>query len=303
MNCLSCGATTTNGLALCEMCQYAASQWLTYLPVYFRNLSRQQRPGRPNGSMGTAGEWLIRRGEVDTSAIQTALGKAVNDLTTWARTLQDDRDVQVPATTTEAEMVGAICAALADNLTSIATLEWAGQCLRDIGKHEGALRGLTESAVPGWYAGRCLQSINTLEGPDLCGFATYVVPGLTWTTCAGCGTTTAARDHLPAVLEEARDWIARPRAVAEAVVALVDTEQSIVRLYDRIRQWAVRERIPAYQTSRATRDYGWDEDTERIVVVDEEVLSPPKYRLGDVLDLLLTEGATRLTSRTTAKAG
>lgn len=303
MNCLHCRAETTNGLALCETCQYGVSVWLTYLPIHFRNLSRNQRPGRPNGSMGTAGQWLIRRGEVDPSLIPKALGKANNDLVTWALAFTKDRPLDLPdGGETEAEQVTALCAWFTEHLTSIATLEWAGQFVRDIGKHERALSELTQSAVPGWYAGTCRQTTGRdMEGGVyVCGTETYVVPGLTWLTCSGCGTTTAARDHLPFVLEEARGWVARPKALAEAIVALVDTEQSVPRLYDRIRQWAVRERIETIQFT--TRVHAYDAEADRIVV-REEATGHPRYRLGEVLDALRVEGATRLRDTTSAKAG
>ena len=302
MNCLHCRAETTNGLALCETCQYGVGVWLTYLPIHFRNLSRNQRPGRPNGSMGTSGQWLIRRGEVDPSLIPKALDKAHNMLTTWQRVLLDDRGVEVCETETEAEAATVLCGLFADHLTSIATLEWAGQFVRDVGKHEKALSELTQTAVPGWYAGTCRQTTGRdMEGNTyICGTETYVVPGLTWVTCSGCGATTAARDHLPVILEEARGWVARPKALAEAIVALVDTEQSPRRLFERIHKWGQRGRIDAIR--RMTRDYAYDDATEQIVVVDVEV-GHPKYRLGEVLDRLAVEGATRLNGDVTAKAG
>lgn len=302
MTCLHCKAETTNGLALCEMCQYAASQWLTYLPIYFRNLARQQRPGRPNGSLGTSGQWLIRRGEVDTSLIPKALGKAVNDLTTWVRCLADDRGIDMPEADTEADTVTACCAFLAEHLTSVATLEWAGQCLRDIDKHHRALLALTETAVPGWYAGACRQITGrSMEGDIFeCGTSTYVVPGLTWVTCHSCGATTAARDHLPVILEEASEWLARPHHLARAVVALVDTEQSVVRLRKRINKWGDRGRIKRHQ--HTTRDHVFDIETETIVVADVP-LGYPRYRLGDVLDALAVEGATRLDEPLDAAVG
>jgi hypothetical protein len=88
-----------------------------------------------------------------------------------------------------------------------------------------------------------------LHAPDLDGAdlrrPTYVVPGLTWVTCRACGSTTYARDHLETILTEASDWIARPKALAEAIVALVDTEQSVPRLHERIKKWGHRERIAA----------------------------------------------------------
>ena len=296
MTCLHCGAETSNGLALCEMCRYAAGEWLTYLPVHFRNLARNRQPGRPNGTLGAAGQWLIRRGETDPSLIQQALGKAMNDLTTWARCLADDRGVELPEAESEADTAAALCALFADHLTSIATLEWAGQFLRDIRKHERALAALTEVAVPGWYAGTCRQVTGRdMEGNTYtCGTATYVIPGLRWLTCTGCGATTAARDHLPFVLEEAADWVARPMRLAEAIVALVDTELSVPRLHKRIAKWGERGRIA--EVRRIGREHTFDVLTERIVVVECGV-EPARYRFGEVLDVLLAEGATRLDGR------
>ena len=288
MTCLSCSAEVTNGLALCEMCRYAAGEWLTYLPVHFRNLARNRQPGRPNGSMGTSGQWLIRRGETDPSLIQQALGRVMNDLTTWARCLADDRSVELPDAASEAETVTALCSLFTDHLTSIATLEWAGQFVRDLRKHERALAALTETAVPGWYAGACRQVTGRdMEGNVYtCGTDTYVIPGLRWLTCSGCGATTAARDHLPLVLEEAREWVARPKALAGALVALLDTEQSIERLYDRIRKW---------------RSLGWLEGTRKLDE-DGDPVGPYWYQLGDVLDLVLgnTDAPTRAMRMTTA---
>ena len=148
-----------------------------------------------------------------------------------------------------------------------------------LAEHDAKLCSLTETAMPGWYAGACKQ----------CEAPTYVVPGLTWMTCRQCGTTSAARDHLDVVLDEARDWVARPRWLAEAIVALVDTELSVPRLYNRIRQWQQRERIEGiWQTERT---WVWDEEQEAVVLAVRKV-GFARYRLGDVLDALLAEGAT-----------
>jgi hypothetical protein len=270
MNCLHCGAPTTNGLALCELARRKAQADLEYLPVYFRNLARWRRPSRPNGSLGTSGQWLIKRGESESAHISVALERASNDLTTWARALADDRGIELPDAETEAEMVDALCSLLGSHLTSIATLEWVGQFVADMDRHERALRRLTETYVPGWYAGSCRRRV-TMD--DACGAATYVVPGLTWVTCGACGSTTYARDHLETVLAEARGWVARPMRLAEALVALVDTELSVPRLHKRISKWGEREQIEAFRVT----DY-----------------APKRFRLGEVLDLLCAEGATRL---------
>ena len=309
MNCLHCGAETTNGLALCELCRRLACSIFAVLPIYFRNLARW-RPGRV-GSREVPGSRVLWMGvaiDPDRTGdrISDALDEAFNMLGTRARELVDARPylgkllnrlsaAHEAGTIDEATTVAWLCVGFERYLTSMATLDMCGDFVRDLLHHEDRLRVLTESAAPGWYAGGC----------KLCGNATYVVPGLTWVTCNGvtgyidgdkrrpiyCGATTYARDHLDIIIDEARDWTARPMRLAEAIVVLVDTEMSVPRLYDRIRQWASRDRIEPIR--RTTRGYGWDAISERIVVIDEEV-GYARYRLGDLLDVLLTEGATRI---------
>lgn len=277
MNCLSCTAETTNGLALCEQCRISASVYLEFLPVYFRNLARW-RPGSA-GSRPLPGSREPREvGQADSDHVTRALDAASNDIGTWARCLADDRGLLPPTADTEAEQVTVLCRWLNENLTSIATLEWCGEFLRSdwredderqgIGCHEHILRSLTELVAPGWYAGACRH----------CEVPTYVVPGLTWVTCGGCGATTYARDHLETVLNEARDWVARPMRLAEAIVALVDTEQSVPRLHKRISKWGERGRIEGLRRL--------DDDGDEV--------GPKRYRLGEVLDVLFAEGETRL---------
>jgi hypothetical protein len=189
--------------------------------------------------------------------------------------LADDRCIEHPVSgDTDSDTVAVLCGWLIEHLTTIATLEWCGEFMRDahdaerkqqdkaqgIGYHERQLRGLTETAVPGWYAGAC----KTCTSP------TYVVPGLTWVTCQACGTTTYARDHLDTILEEARDWVATPKRLAEAIVALLDSEQSVEMLRKRIANWGNRGEI------RAIRDRDRDGDE----------VGPRRHRLGDVLDHL-----------------
>ncbi|MBB3041007.1 hypothetical protein [Nocardioides soli] len=313
--CLHCGAETTNGLALCELCQRFVHDCLEFLPVYFRNLARW-RPGRA-GSRQVAGSRVlydgIDRGAGTGDRISDTLDETLTMLTTRARTLAEDRPhFPRPLTLTDAvltdDMAAAyadalnddpartvvlLCAGVDEHLMSIATTEWCGDMVRELGEHESRLRGLTESAVPGWYAGGCRQPVGFDETGAVirCETSTYVAPGLTWVTCRGCGATTHVADHLPVILEEAREWVARPRALAEAVVAMVPTEQSVPRLYARIRQWVHRGDLKPRRN--LTRGYTWDADAGRIVVADVEI-GHARYRLGDVLDRVLTEGATRL---------
>lgn len=267
MNCLHCTAETSNGLALCDLCQMFASRCLELLPVYFVNLARW-RPGRA-GSRPVPGSREPSSGATAaTDRVSVALDEVGNDLTTWARALADDRMADdLPASNDEASAVRVACWFLGANLTSVATLEWAGLLVVGLADAEERLRELTEQVAPGWYAGQC----------GLCSAATYVVPGLTWVTCRGCGSTTYARDHLDVVLTEARGWVAAPMRLAEAIVALTDSETSVVRLYERIKKWGQRDRI----------------ETVRGIDRDGDPTGPKRHRLGEVLDLLNSEGATR----------
>lgn len=267
MTCLHCQAETSNGLALCEQCRMAVSIYLEFLPVYFRNLARW-KPGQA-GSRPVPGS-RIPKGVLPPGRdpVEGALDDASGAVTTWARCLSDDRGVEIPSADTEAETVALVCRLLAQHLTSIATLEWAGEFVHEMQQHENILRRLTERIAPGWYAGQC----------DRCGLATHVVPGLTWVTCAGCGTTTYARDHLDTILNEAREWVARPMELAKALVALVDTELSVPRLHKRISKWGERGQV---EVSRRLDGEG-------------DPVGPKRYQLGEVLDRLHSEGATRL---------
>lgn len=268
MNCKSCDATTTNGLALCESCRIAAAVIFEFVPVYFRNLARW-RPGRAGSrTVPSSREPRDPSTSITADPVMQALNTAGADMTTWAKRLNTDRGVTVPEQGDEAATVAALCRLFTEHLTSIATLEWCGEFLQSMSNHEMVLRQLTERVAPGWYAGGCKQ----------CGYATHVIPDLTWVTCGSCGATTYARDHLDTIMDEARGWVARPRPMAEVLVALVDTELSVVRLYERIKKWEQREKITGIRRL--------DEEGDEV--------GPKRYRLGDVLDRLLSEGSTRL---------
>lgn len=281
MTCLHCHAVTSNGLALCGACQASAGYSLEFIPVYFRNLARWIRPARSNGSYGASGQWLLQRGESDGNRVTSALSSADNMLSTWARILGEQRPVGVvpPLDMSEEEVIAWLCKVFDANLTTIATTEWCGEFVRDLAQHEAQLRRLTQSAVPGWYAGECRQ----------CKTPTYVVPGMSLVSCSGCGTWTYARDHLELILAEARGWVATPVQLAQALVALVDTEMSVLRLRKRIQKWGERGQVEALRAL--------DEDGDPV--------GPKRYRLGEVLDRLVVEGETRLDDgeSTTSQSG
>ena len=295
IRCLHCGAETTNGLALCDLCRRAATTYLEYIPVHFGNLARW-RPGRA-GSRPVPGsrepQGALGAGQGDRVA--RCLDETGNDLVTWVRQLVDDRGVEVPYAADETNTVRVACWLLGENLTSISTLDWCGDLVDDLRRIESRLRHLSEQVVPGWYAGACRT----------CGTSTYVMPGVTWVTCShkvsvkdedgrrrvvdmGCGMTTHVATHLEVVLEEARGWVARPKALAEAAVALIDTEPSVPKLYARIRQWAAGDRLTPVLATK--RDYAWDADEERFVVATVTT-GHARYRFGEVLNLVLAEGS------------
>ena len=280
--CQRCHAECLNGLALCDLCRRAGSTYLEFIPVHFRNLARW-RPERA-GSRPVPGSREPRAITNDTGSdkVSRALDEVGNDLVTWAKALMEDRGVEVPDNDGEAEQAAAICRTLNEHLTSIATTDWAGELVETVSAIERRLRSLTEEVVPGWYAGECKQPVAfDDEGAVIrCEYGTYVVPGLTWVQCSACGARTYARDHLETVLTEARPWVARPMRVAEALVALLDTELSVPRLHKRISKWAERGSNGGVVPVRR-RDADGDE------------VGPKLVRLGDVLDRLAVEGATR----------
>lgn len=293
---MSCGAETSNGLALCGMCQRKAEVDLQFLPIYFRNLARW-RPGRA-GSRPVPGSRVLYDGETrgpgTGDRISDRLDETANALTAWARTLVDDRpylnrlmtrleDARAADTIDEAQMVAWLCAGFTRYLTSASTLDWCGEFVRDISHHEATLRGLTEVSMPGWYAGGCARKVSMKAA---CGAPTYVAPGITWVTCGVCGATTHAADHLEIILDEARGWLARPKSLAEAMVALIDTEDSVPKLSTRIRQWAHQDDLTPVRRSK--RDHVWSDERQAIVVDNVEV-GHARYRFGDVLDLVLRD--------------
>lgn len=310
LSCTHCGAETTNGLCLCERCQIGAGVYFEFLPVYFRNLSRW-RPGRGAGSRAVPGSRVPAGVRLTDDEPHTGTGDRISDrldevLTTisrWARTFATDHSFTRPLTYVDAVLVGdlpddvaghlaetpaetmrLLCSGLEQHIHAVATFEWSGHLVEDLSRAEKLLREMTEAYVPGWYAGGCRRVINGHR----CDAGTYVVPGLTWVTCGVCGSTTYARDHLDTILDEARDWVAPPKRLAEAVVALVDGELSVPNVYARIRKWAERGQIGVHR--RNERGYSYDETEDRMVVVDEQV-GQARYRFGDVLDRIWSRHA------------
>src|SRR5690606_15579209 len=85
IHCLSpdCGAETTNGLALCDLCQSKARLVLAVLPTYLRNLSRW-RPGRAGSRPVPASREPSGPSVGKGDRVEQALDAASNELGTWA---------------------------------------------------------------------------------------------------------------------------------------------------------------------------------------------------------------------------
>jgi len=265
-HCHACQATTTNGLTLCEQCQIKLTIHLEWIPIYHHNLTRWTptntgpRPvpasHPPPGAFPTTGDPITRTiDEVETN------------LTSWLNQLNKHTNTHTPTPAPHAATVHTTCLTLTQHLTTIATHTWAAELLHQLTHHETQLRTLTQKVAPGWYAGAC----------TICQHPTHVIPGLTWVTCNTCGATTYARDHLDTILEEARDWIDRPMRLAEATVALLNTETSIPRLHKRISKWG--ERGPTAGGIATIRHTDHDGDPT----------GPKLYRFGDVLDRVRAE--------------
>lgn len=288
IRCEHCNAETTNGLALCELCTRAVLTYLEFAAVYFQNLARW-RPGRAGSRPVPSSREPQSPGQgAADDRISRALDEAGAEMVAHALQLADDRpSIEIPAPDDEATQFLSLCNLMTEHLTSMSTLDWVGEFVTSMRQMEARLRHLTETYVPGWYAGSCQRPLGFDDDGAVvrCGARTYVVPGVTWVTCGACGTTTYARDHLPLILEESRGWVARPKRLAEAVVALVDGEMSVPRLHERIRKWEQRDKLIA----------------DRQLDAEGDPTGPKRYRLGDVLDLVSREGTTR-TSLVVAEA-
>lgn len=313
--CDHCGAETSHGLALCTGCQSMFLMLVEQIPIHFRNLSRWRPSIATSDRKRTKSEDLVKvmariheTGEIDglgrpagfraavtDDRIPRLLDEAHADLTGWALSLADDRPelarVIDRILAMDAEpCVRLLCALLTKRVMTLTTLPWVRDLVHGVMAMHHRLEAETMRSVPGWYAGACKR----------CGTDTRVVPGLTYTTCQTCGMTTAARDHLEVILDEARGWVARPKALAEALVALVDTEQSVPRLYERIKRWGQPDRQKITPVVVMRRAHVFDLEAETIVV-GEEPAGHARYRFGEVYDVLMTAGATRATtSRTTS---
>lgn len=269
IHCLSCHAETSNGLALCDRCRHTFSVACVNTAAYFTDVDRI-RPGRRVKVRAAYQSTPPPGSEVFVDAIGEALDHAATIVFGWCRNLEDDRPGLTMPDITERR-----CGWLESHVVTIGTLEWAGECLREMRDCERMLRRILDRADTGRYAGLCGNEIGREDTPDgpqtvACERHLYVSAGSSWVVCPECGRTWNAEERREAMLAVARKELAPVRTIARVVVALTD-EPSAERLTRRIEQWVRREQL---------RDYG-------VRVLDGH---PRRvYRIDDVLRLVTGE--------------
>jgi hypothetical protein len=270
MKCLFCMADVTNGLALCERCQQTLTVSLVNIAAYYTDALRIQpgqrvkvrtayRSAPPPATAPNIDPITATTGYVDTIIVG------------WVRNLEDDRPNLKRA---PGDIVRA-CGWLEHHVITIATLEWAGEMLREMLDCERRLQRLIDRSDTGWYAGVCGNEIGRHQTEDGeivtidCERNLYGTMGTSWVRCPECGRTWDAGQRREAMIREARDESAPVSVIARAVVGLLDQEVSVQRLANRIDKWVSREQLCSFG----------------VRVLDDG--KPHRvYRIGDVFDLL-----------------
>lgn len=288
MTCLHCSAPTS-GLALCARCDQTLRVGLANVAAYYRDVLRIT-PGR---RVKVRSAYRSTPPATDTPRVDavTRVTLAVDGAVSgWCRMLADDRPEAGPHPGATPEAVEW----LDRHRASIATLEWAGELLRDMLDAERRLRAVLDRADTGWYAGACgnllgewVHDASTCACAchetgtcdldchpedvvisEACERGLYASPGNAWVTCPACGRTWATAERRAAMITEARERVAPASVIARLVVGWDDEEPSVERMRKRINQWQTRGHL-----TRATTQ-----------VHDGQAV--PAYRIGDVLDLL-----------------
>lgn len=270
MRCLFCDADVTNGLALCARCQQTLSVSLVNVAAFHADVLRIQ-PGERVKVRSTFRSTPPPSSEPSIDKITATTGYVDTIVVGWVRNLTDDR----PQLSTPPSEVEKACGWLEDHISTIATLEWAGEMLREMLDCERRLQRLIDRSDTGWYAGVCGNEVGRELDDDgetvpvLCERNLYGTVGTTWVRCPECGRTWDAGQRREAMIRAARDESAPVAVIARAVVGMLDEEASVQRLANRIDQWVARGRL----RSLGVRVLGGGKP-QRV------------YRIGDVFDLL-----------------
>ena len=230
------------------------------------------------------------------------------ELVAWVRLLVADR----PQITIPRDTVEALAALLAKRVSTIATLPWAADYVHDILALEKRLRKIVQRSKGHWYAGICSaeveperahdrftcacschlirEALGRDPGPAACNIEggcnpedvvipavqcdrdLYAVPGADAVWCPTCRTKHSVQERRAILLEEARETLLPLTTIAQVCVTLLEGEPSVERLFKRIDNWVRRGKV---------EDYG--------VRVLHDRRPHRVYRLGDVLDMLVSE--------------
>lgn len=166
------------------------------------------------------------------------------------------------------DSITSCCAYLVRMLRHIAGAEWAPQLLEELLHLEHRLRSFVDVPPSRWYAGPCTAGQDSLEWAALCGADLYAVLDRDEVTCRECGWSYSITERRAWLLAAAEDRWEITSVIARAVAVLGDYEHAEAKLAQRIRQWSRRNRLRVRDT------------------VEMKGKLRPRYRLGDVLDLV-----------------
>lgn len=271
LKCLNCTAAT-NGVVLCKRCRTTLEVSLQNVATYHgglfslgnltTRLGKRSGPSDPTGSLA---------GTVKAEpAVEAAAAETTNMLSTWCRVLVDDRAGLVLPGDTVVET----SAFLRRNARSIATLEWAGELVRETLALERKLHRLVSQGQGHWYAGICAARTGDPSNPtvdDWCPQDLFVHPGQSYIRCRSCGHSWSVAERRAQILEQARETLLPVAVIARAAVSLLDGEPSVQRLEARLRKMVERGQLE---------------------IIDVQVFDgrPRRvYQLGEVIDRLTRE--------------
>lgn len=242
--CLACTATVSNGLALCDRCQRTLREAFTNVSAYYGDVDHIQ-PGQRVRVRSAYQSTPPPETAPAVDRISNALDHAATIIGGWARNLADDRPMAGEMPTT----IQRVCGWLESHVPTIATLEWAAECLREVNEVERDLRRILDKADTGQFAGPCGNEIGReeIDGetyPVTCQRGLYSTQSSTWVRCPECGRTWDAADRRAVMRRESEDRVAPVRVLARIVVGLTD-EVSEERLIRRIEKWVDRKQLTA----------------------------------------------------------
>lgn len=180
-----------------------------------------------------------------------------------------------------ADTVPGCCVYLVRMSRHIAGAEWAPQLLDELLNLEHRLRSFVDVPAARWYAGPCTAGQNDLKWAVLCGADLYAVLEQPTVTCRECDWSYSIAERRAWLLAAAEDRWETTTVIARAVAVLGDYEHAEAKLAQRIRQWHKRSQLRVRDT------------------VEIKGRLRPRYRLGDVLDLV-AEDTREDTLRTAA---